>query len=280
MRYVLALFAATTLAAAAPAGAATTCTPNVSAWIDLQTAGPVPANVSIEAGKELDFVNQTDAALTVTSSLFAMSPTLQAGDCVAVVAGAGDYAYTVSGYAAGDVSGSVQVLPAPTVTISPHAAVAYGQRAKLSGTASGQPGTSVVVWARPLNSTQQTQVGTVTPVGGMWTLSVAPKVGTEYTADFADAQDQRLVSVLPNLLVHRTGHTISASVLARLSHPTVWLFHYTPASSMLWTGVRSKQADSGGRATFKNVPTGRYYVAVLGGSLYLDGASEPFNIHR
>ena len=278
MRYALALFIVVALAAVAPAGAATTCTPNVSAWIDLQAAGPIPASVSVEAGKELDFVNQTDAALTVTSTLFAMSPTLQAGDCVAVVAGAGDYAYTVSGYAAGDMSGSVQVLPAPTVTISPHAAIAYGQRTKLSGTASGQPGTSVVVWARPLNSTQQTQIGSVTPVGGAWTMSVAPKVGTEYIVQFADAQDQRLLSVLPNLVVRRTRHTISASVVARLSHPTVWLFHYTPASSMLWTGFRSKQADSGGHATFKNVPTGRYYVAVLGGSLYLDAASEPFNI--
>lgn len=278
MRYLIVLLVVAALGAAAPAGAATSCTASVSAWIELQADGPIPASVSVEAGKELDVVNQTDVALTVTSSLFAVSPTLQPGDCVAVVAGAGDYAYSVSGYAAGDVSGSVEVMPAPTVTISAHAAVAYGQRTRLSGTASGQPGTPVVVWARPLNSTRQTQIGTVTPVGGTWTLSVAPKVGTEYTADFADAQDKRLLNVLPNLVVRRTGHTVSASVTARLSHPTVWLFHYTPAASMLWTGFQSKAADSGGHATFKNVPAGRYYVAVLGGSLYLDAASEPFNI--
>ncbi|HVH51866.1 MAG TPA: hypothetical protein VM690_06950, partial [Gaiellaceae bacterium] len=155
-----------------------------------------------------------------------------------------------------------------------------GQRTTLSGTASGQLGTPVVVWARPLNATHQTQVGTAIPVGGSWTLSVAPKVGTEYTADFADAQDQRLLNVLPNLVVRRAGHTISASVTARLSHPTLWLFRYTPAAAMLWTGFRSTTAGSNGRAIFKRVPAGRYYVAVLGGSLYLDAASEPFNIRR
>ncbi|HET8894086.1 MAG TPA: hypothetical protein VFM96_08335 [Gaiellaceae bacterium] len=268
------------IVAAAPAGATTTCTPSASAWIELQANGPLPAGASVEAGKELDLVNQADVALTVTSSLFDVSPTLQPGDCVAVVAGAGNYAYTVSGYPTGDVSGSIQVTPAPTVTISPHAPIAYGQRTKLSGTASGEPGTAVVVLARPLNATKPTQVGTVVPVGGAWTLSVAPKVGTEYIADFADAQDQRLLNVLPIIVVRRDGHTISALVTARLSRPTLWLFRYTPAAAMLWTGFRSTIAGSGGRATFKNVPTGRYYVAVLGGSLYLDAASEPFNIRR
>lgn len=280
MRYALAVLVVAVLGAAAPAAATTTCTASVSAWIELQAEGPLPAAVSVEAGKELDLVNQTSAALTVTSSLLSSSATLQPGDCVAVVAGAGDYAYTVSGYPTGDISGSIQVTPAPTVTISPHAPIAYGQRTKLAGTASGQPGTSVVVWAQALNATQPTQVGTVVPVAGAWTLSVAPKVGTEYTADFADAQDQRLLNVVPNIVVHRAGHTISAVVTARLSRPTLWLFHYTPAAAMLWTGVRSTTAGSKGRAAFTHVPAGRYYVAVLGGSLYLDAASEPFNLGR
>ena len=283
MRHVLVLLALGALAAVAATDAraqAVPCSASPFTVVALQADGPMPATATVEAGKELDFLNQTDVALTVTSSGLPLGATLQPGECIGVLAGVGEYPYSVSGYAAGDAAGWVHVAPAPTVTISQHASIAYGQRTLLSGTAVGTPGTPVVVWARPLSAQARTQIGTVVPVDGIWSLSVAPKVGTEYTAGFADAQDQRVLRVRPNLVVRKKGHTITISVAARLFRPTLWLFRYTPAAEMVWTGVRSTTATSAGGATFKNVPAGRYYVAVLGGSLYLDNATEPFQIRR
>jgi hypothetical protein len=282
MRYG-ALASLAVLVAVASGGARAAAPPcSASPWvrIELQAGGPLPASVTLEAGKELDVVNETDGPLTMTSGPLALSASLQPGECIAVVAGPGTYPYSVSGYPAGDATGWVYVTPAPLVTIAQHASVAYGQRTVLSGTASGPPGTPVVVSARPLNASQATEIGSVMPVRGTWTLSVGPKVGTEYTADFGDAEDQRVLRVIPGLVVRKTGHTITATVTARLVHPAVWLFHYTPNAAMLWTGFRSTTAGPKGIATFKRVPAGRYYVAVLGGELYLDNGSEPFNVRR
>ena len=118
------------------------------------------------------------------------------------------------------------------------------------------------------------QTGPATPYPILFVTQVPIAV------DFADAEDQRLLRVTPNLVVRHTGHTITATVAAKLSHPTVWLFRYTPSAQMVWSGVRPTTANSSGVATFKRVPAGRYYVAVLGGTLYLDNGSEPFNIPR
>ena len=281
MRYFLAGLAVVVLGAAAPAEARTStlaCSASPFSKIELQAGGPMPFTATVEAGKELDVMNETDGALTITSSLLTAS--LQPGDCVAVVAGVGAYPYSISGYSTGDVSTWLYVIPAPVVTISQHASISYGQHTVLSGTAIGPAGTPVIVSARPLDASQPAQIGSVTPVRGTWTLSIAPKVGTEYTVDFGDAQDQRIVRVIPDLVARRKGHTVTVSVKARIARPTVWLFRYTPKALMLWTGVRSVTAGSNGLATFKNVPSGRYYAAVLGGDLYLDNGSEPFNIGR
>ncbi len=251
------------------------CSGEPVARIELQAAGPVPPNVTLQAGHELDFVNETDGPLAVALGDGAL---LQAGECVAVVLAAGDYSYTVSGYAAGDANGWIHVTPAAFVTIAQHASIGFGERTVLSGTALGPPDAQVAVWARRLDVSQRTEIALISPLHGTWRLSVAPQVGTEYTVGFAGAQDQRILNVRPNLSVRKTGHTIVVSVTARLAHPAVWLFHYTPTKLMLWTGFRSATAGSKGVVTFTHVPSGRYYAAVLGGNLYLDNASEPFNV--
>lgn len=279
VRYTLALLCLVVLGTAPSVGAnaAATCSGNADARIELQTSGPAPAYVTLEAGRELDFVNESDGPLTVALGDGAL---LQPGECVAVVLAAGDYSYTVGGYAAGDARGWIYVTPAAVVTIAPHASIAFGERTVLSGTAGGLADARVTVWARPLDVSRRTQIAVISPVHGMWRLNVAPQVGTEYTVGFGGAQDQRVLRVRPDVRVRRTGHTIVVSVTARLAHPAVWLFRFTPSRLMLWTGFRSATAGSNGLVTFKHVPSGRYYAGVLGGSLYLDNASEPFNVRR
>ena len=277
MRYTLALLCLAVLCTAPSVGAHPTaaCSGYADAVIQLQAGGPFPPNATLRGGQELDFANETDGPLTISLGDGAL---LQPGECVAVVLAAGDYTYTVAGYAAGDVQGSIHVTPAAFVTISQHASIGYGQRTVLSGIATGPSDTQVVVSARRLDASSQTQIAAVSPIHGTWQLSVAPPVNTEYTVAFAGAQDQRVLRVRPNLQVKRTGHTIVVSVTSRLAHPAVWLFHYTPNQVMLWTGFRSATAGSTGRVTFTHVPSGRYYAAVLGGTLYLDNASEPFQV--
>ena len=277
LRYALALLWLVALGTAPSVGAHATvaCSGEPVARIELLAAGPAPQYVTLKAGEELDFVNETDGPLTIDLGDGAL---LQPGECVAVVLAVGDYTYTVAGYAAGNATGRIYVTPAAFVTITQHASIGFGQRTVLSGTAVGPPDATVVVYARRLDVSQRTQIGVVSPIRGTWQLSVAPPVGTEYTVEFAGAQDQRVLRVRPNIRVQRTGHTILVSVTARLAHPTVWLFHYTPNQFMLWTGFRSATASSNGLATFKHVPSGRYYAAGLGGSLYLDNASEPFQV--
>lgn len=277
VRYALALLWLVVLDTAPSVGAytAATCSGEPVARIELQSGGPAPPYVTLKAGEELDFVNETDGPLTVALGDGAL---LQAGECVAVVLAAGDYSYTVGGYAAGDAKGRIYVTPSAVVTITQHASIGFGDRTVLSGTAVGPPGARVVVWARRLDVSRRTQIAIISPTHGTWRLSVAPPVGTEYTVAFAGAQDQRILRVRPDLRVRHTGHTIVVSVTARLAHPAVWLFHFTPSSLMLWTGYRSATASSTGLVTFTHVPSGRYYAAVLGGSLYLDNASEPFQV--
>ena len=258
---------------------ATACSPAAGGVVDLNAVGPTPTVLTLTAGQELDFANQSGEALSVTTSADNETAALQPGDCAAFVSQTpGDYTYTVSGYPGGDVIVTLSVLADATVTIAPHASIAYGQRTVISGTASGPANTSVVVSARPLNRSQPIPLAVLTPLHGGWSIVVAPPVATEYTASFGSAQTQRILSVRPDLHVRHAGHTIDVSILARLSHPPVWLFRYTPNDQMLWSGVRSTNADSSGHATFHNVPTGRYYVAVLGNNLYLDNGSEPFQI--
>lgn len=284
MRYPLALLGLVAVCAAAPAGAhsATGCSGIPGARVELQAGGATPADVTLQAGQELDFLNETGGALTVTTSLQGETVSLQPGECEALIGGVGEYTYSVSGYPGGAaVAGTFSVTPAATVTITPHASIVYGQRTVLSGTANGgPPGVGVAVWSRPLDRAQGTQIAIVTPVHGSWSVKVAPAVGTEYTATFAGVQVQRVLSVQPDLRIRKAGHTIRISVVARLSHPSIWLFRFTPNGVMLWSGFRSTTADSNGDAMFKHVPTGRYYVAVLGNTLYLDNASEPFQVDR
>lgn len=279
MRYLLALLCLAVLGTAPSVGArpAAACSGYADAVVQLQAGGPFPPNVTLRGGQELDFANETDGPLTISLGDGAL---LQPGECVAVVLAAGDYSYTVAGYAAGDAPGWIHVTPAAFVTITQHASIGFGQRTVLSGTAVGPADAQVVISARRLDTSQRTQIAAVLPVRGTWQLSVAPPVGTEYTVVFAGAQDQRVLRVRPNVHVQRTGHTVVVSVTSRLVHPVVWLFHYTPNQLWLWTGFRSAVAGLNGRVTFTHVPFGRYYAAVLGGNLYLDNGSEPFNIRR
>lgn len=249
-----------------------------AAIVALQPTGPSPLAVTARPDQMVDFVNQTDASLTVTvadGQPAAVGP----NDCIAFPGATADYSYTVSGYAAGDVVGSVHVAVPATVTIAPHASIFYGTHLTLTGTATGPAGSHLDVWARPLDSPQRHFVASLMPAAdGTWQLPVAPSTGTEYTAVYAGASFQRIVNVQPLLHVRKRGRTITATIVPPSGRFTVQLFRYTPAQVMLWTTVRTTQADGGGVARFRRVPPGRYYVGVIGGSRYLDTASEPFNL--
>jgi hypothetical protein len=282
VRYPVALLVLLCLGVAGSAAAGravSACSGAPAAQVELQETGPSVTAVALKAGQELDFVNETSDSLPLTTDLPDAPAALDPGACAAFVIPAGRYQFTV-GYPSGDVSGTVEVAVPALVTISQHASIVYGSRTVLSGTASGPAGEPVVVWARPLDAGEETRIGAVTPVGGAWRLSVAPRVDTRYTAVLADAQDVRILNVQVHLRVRRVGHTITASVVPRLGHSSVLLFQFTPDRLMLWSGFRSARLDASGTATFRNVPKGRYYVSVLGGSLYLDTATEPFGVGR
>lgn len=252
-------------------------TPNV--FIELQPTGPVPLNASLQVGQTLAFVNQTSDALTVTTTLHGQTASLDPGACAVFSGEIGQYQYT-AGYPSGDIVGTFTIVPAPIVTIAQHASILYGTRTVISGTAQGPTGEPVVISARPLDASEPTQIASMAPVDGSWHLAVAPRVGTEYTASFAGVEDKRILRVRLELHVRRTGHTVIASVVPRFGHSTVLLFRFTPNLLLVWSGFRSAHVDAFGIARFRNVPNGRYYVAVLGGSLYLDTASEPFAVGR
>jgi hypothetical protein len=282
MRTVVAVALAAAVSAVMPGTGrpdATPCpgTPNV--FIELQPTGPVPLNASLQVGQTLAFVNQTSGAITVTTTLQGQAASLDPGACAVFSGEIGQYQYT-AGYPGGDIVGIFSIVPAPIVTIAQHASIVYGTRTVISGTAQGPAGEPVVISARPLDVAEPTQIASVAPVDGSWHIAVAPRVATEYTAFFAGVQDQRILRVTLELRVRRTGHTVIASVVPRLGHSTVLLFRFTPNLLLVWSGFRTAHVDAYGVARFKNVPTGRYYVAVLGGSLYLDTASEPFSVGR
>jgi hypothetical protein len=258
---------------------ATPCpgTPNV--FIELQPTGPVPLNASLQVGQTLAFVNQTSDAITVTTTLHGQAASLDPGACAVFSGEVGQYQYT-AGYPGGDIVGTFAIVPAPIVTIAQHASILYGTRTVISGMAQGPAGEPVVISARPLDVAEPTQIASVAPVDGGWQLAVAPRVGTEYTASFAGAEDKRILRVRLELHVRRKGHTVTASVVPQFGHSTVLLFRYTPNLLLVWSGFRSAHVDAYGVARFRNVPNGRYYAAVLGGSLYLDTASEPFSVGR
>jgi len=257
---------------------ATPCLGTPFIVIELQPTGPVPLNATLRVGQTLGFVNQTSGPITVTTTLHGQTAALEPGACAVFGGEIGQYQYT-AGYPGGDVVGTFTIVPAPIVTIAQHASILYGARAVISGTAQGAD-EPVVISARPLDVSEPTQIASVAPVDGSWHLAVAPRVGTEYTASFAGVEDKRILRVRLELHVRRQGHTVIASVVPRFGHSTVLLFRFTPNLLLVWSGFRNAHVDAYGVARFRNVPTGRYYVAVLGGSLFLDTASEPFSVGR
>lgn len=272
------LAAAIAIVAALPASADPAPCSSGAVVVALQDGGPTPVAATVQPGQAVDVVNQTASSLTVTGPDGAASP-LGAGGCVALPGSAVDYTYTVGGYPAGVVTGTVRVVAPASVTIAPHVAILYGAKAVLSGTASGAAGTRVVVYAQPVGSPAQKRIASLAPASGVWHLDVAPTAGTLYTATFGSASVQRVLSVQPILKATRRRGTITARVEPAAIRLTVQLFRYTPARSMPWTAVRTARADGAGVATFRKVPAGRYYVSALGGTLYQDTATEPFNIH-
>jgi dipeptidyl aminopeptidase/acylaminoacyl peptidase len=268
------------VAAAAVANARQSCDWNPGVRVELLPDGVTPRDVRLKAPQELVFVNHTTGPLTVTTTFGADHATIAPGDHFGFSTAPGNYTFTVAGYPDGPRYGTFSATAAGAVTIAEHASIRYGERTVLSGTAHGPAGARVVVWAHPLDASRQTQIAAVTPFRGGWHVSVSPRVATQYTASFAGAQDQRILRVRLNLRVHRAGHTVTAWVVPRFGHSSVLLFRFTPSRLLLWSGFRDARVDPNGVATFRNVPSGRYYVAVLGGSLYLDTASEPFGIGR
>jgi TolB protein len=266
------------VAAAAVTNARESCDWNPGVRVELLPDGVTPQDVRLKVRQELVFVNHTTGPLSLTTTFGGEQATIPPGDFFGFTPDPGSYSFTIAGYPDGPRRGTFSATAAGAVTIAAHAFIRYGERTLLSGTARGPAGARVVVWAHPLNASRQTRIAEVTPVRGGWQVSVAPRVATQYIASFAGAQDQRILRVQLDLRVHRAGHTVTASVVPRFGHSSVMLFRYTPSRLLLWSGFRDARVDPNGIATFRNVPGGRYYVAVLGGSLYLDTASEPFGI--
>ncbi|HEY5433907.1 MAG TPA: hypothetical protein VIK13_01620 [Candidatus Limnocylindrales bacterium] len=266
------------VAAAAVANPQASCDWNPGARVELLPTAPTPQDVALKAPQALVFVNHTTSPLTVTTTFQNEHATIAPGDFFDFNTQPGSYRYTVSGYPDGLRQGTFYAAAAGSVTIAEHASIRYGQRTAISGTAQGPAGARVVISARPLTASHPTQITAVTPVRGAWRLIVTPHMATEYTATCAGAQDQRVLRVQLDLRVRHVAHTVTASFLPSVAPGPVSLFRYTPSKLILWSDFRSARANAHGAATFKNVPSGRYYVGVVGGNLYLDTASEPFQV--
>jgi hypothetical protein len=266
---------------AAPPGANDTvgCDWNPGARVEILDANVSPGIVTVAAPKQVVFVNHLMRAVSVTTTMPGGSGRIDPGRFLGFSTQPGEYSYTVDGYADGvPRRGSFVVTAAGHVTAEPHAPLRYGSRTVLKGAARPEGGT-VTVRARAFGAAKQTTIATVKPAGARWQLSVAPKISTTYEVAYQGATAVRLLRVMPNLRVSRKGGTVAVSLkpAAALARSPLFLFRSHGAG---WDQFRTVRVGKSGAAAFRNVPSGRYYVAFAGGDAYWSTATEPFSVRR
>jgi hypothetical protein len=258
---------------------APSCDLRPGARVDVMPGNVSPRVVSLKAPQPIAFVNRLAVPVTVTATLNRAKAVVQPGDFLALATTPGDFEFTVTGYPDGvPRSGSFEVEAAGRTSIDAHAPIRYGAKTTLSGVASGTTG-AVTISARPFGSKTSHRVATVQPVGGRWTLSVAPRITTSYSVSFGGATTQRLLRVMPTLHVTRAGSVAQAVLTpaAALRGKRLYLFR---ANGTAWTQSRAVRIDARGRAVFAKLVPGRYYAGFPGGDDYWGTASEPFAVGR
>jgi TolB protein len=235
--------------------------------------------IALKAPQELDFVNHTTKTLTVSVTLHAQQATVQPGGYAGFKTEPGTYEFSVAGYPDGvPRRGTFDVAAAGHATIDEHAAIAYGSSTAIGGIASGPAGSAVTVAAQVAGAAGFRTVATLTPAGGRWRLTVAPRITTTYRIRFAGDETTRILRVEPKLAVSRGAATVRAALSpgGALAGRPVYLFRLTATGA--WSQARQARLPRSGVALFRRVPPGRYYVGYEGDGRYWSTASEPFTL--
>jgi TolB protein len=256
---------------------AVSCDRRAGARIDILPGNISPQFAVLRAPADLVFVNHLPTTVIVAFN----------GHRAAVAPGepfgfratsAGDFSFTVTGYPDGvPRRGRLTAEAAGRASIEQHAAIRYGTSTVLTGAAAGVPGEPVVISAKPYGSAQARRIATVQPAGGRWHLSVAPRVTTLYHVSYAGSPVERRLRVKPALHVSRAGNTVSAALTPAAGVRGKRLFLFRLAGRG-WTEAASERVSASGRATFRLLAPGRYYVGFAGDAAYWSTASEPFTI--
>jgi plastocyanin len=187
--------------------------------VGLGATGPQPADITVDWGDTVAFVNNDTVAHGIASSRSDLSSGLVApgGTTTAVVtARAGSYQYRQTG--SKNLSGTVEVTASGRVTLVIRVAdLLYGQRLSLNGVAT-KGSTPVIVEERAIGDAQWTPTATLTSgEDGTYaaTLSLARSAKLRATIDGGQIRSgQVTVRVAPRLsfraAAHRThvGHTV------------------------------------------------------------------------
>jgi hypothetical protein len=257
---------------------AMSCDWNPGVRAELLDANVSPSSLTVAAPKEIVFVNHLTRAVTVRTTMHDAYAKIEPGRFFGFATQPGEYAFTVTGYPDGvPRRGTFLVTSAGHVTAEAHAPLRYGARTLIQG-AAGPAGGMVTIRARAFGAGKLTTVATVKPSAGRWRLSVAPRISTTYEVAYGGAAAERLLRVMPSLRVSRKGGTVAVSLkpAAAAARSPLFLFRLHGAG---WDQFRSVRAGRGA-AAFRNVPSGRYYVAYAGGDAYWSTATEPFTVRR
>jgi hypothetical protein len=255
------------------------CDWNPGVRLELLDANVSPSLVTVSAPQQVVFVNHLTRPLTVATTMRSERATIAPGRFFGFITSPGTYDFMVTGYPDGvPRRGTFVATSAGHVTAEAHAPVRYGSQTEIQG-AAGPAGGAVTVRARAFGATKVSTIASVKPSGGRWRLTVAPRISTTYEVAYGGATAERLLRVMPNLRVSRKGGTVAVSLkpTGALARSPLYLFRLRGAG---WNQFRSARAGKSGTVTFRNVPSGRYYVAYAGGDAYWSTATEPFTVRR
>jgi Tol biopolymer transport system component len=256
------------------------CDWNPGVRIEVLEGNVSPNVVSVKTPGELVFVNHLTGPVTVTTTMHGATATVAPGRFATFATQPGTYDFVVSGYPDGvPRRGTFVVAAAGRVAIDQHAAIRFGSRTVLTGTAAGPAGGTVTVTARAYGAHASTRIASLKPTGGHWRLSVAPAITTSYQVSYEGATSERLLRVMPDLRVGRAGSALRVSVkpAKQLAGKTLFVFRLRGGG---WSQYRSVRAGRDGVALVRSVPPGRYYVGFEGGDAFWGTASEPFTVRR
>ena len=246
--------------------------------VEILDANVSPSIAAVRAPTPVVFVNHLARPVVVATTMPHGRATVAAGGFVAFDTVAGEYDFTVSGYPDGvPRRGSLVVAAAGTVSLDQHAAIRYGTRTVIGGTAVGAG--TVIVTAQPQGAARALQIALLKPVGGRWRLPVAPTITTHYRVLFAGVTSERDLRVMPALRVRRSGRSLTATLAPARPLTGRELFVFR-SSGRAWSEYRSVRVGRSGSALVTGLPTGRYYVGFAGGADYWSTASEPFTVGR